>query len=124
MNNLSQAQIAQIFGDFWKQAFTPCPNCSNRIDLPRNDTGVSHRYNISGECQSCQFQIKLWNGQDPLKSIFQDWTEQQTTQMVNEHNLTRVCHCPNDGTIAEVDQTVAGKLTIHCPRCLRDWQQP
>jgi hypothetical protein len=111
--------IEALYQSVYRNVLT-CPACGGQLKLARAQEpgaiGVVR-------CDSCDERHLVSTQNDPLRTWFRDYTEQERKEIVSADNVRRTPLCPVDGTPMDVHaQRSLGRTSnadVRCRRCGR-----
>ncbi|HZZ43351.1 MAG TPA: hypothetical protein VFE58_10470 [Tepidisphaeraceae bacterium] len=111
------AQLEAVFANVYANILT-CPGCGGRL-------GLTQSAEIEGiglaECAACGDRRVISPANDPARSRFREYTEQERKEIIAADNVRRTPVCPIDGTGMEVNAqrslALNSNVLVRCRRC-------
>jgi hypothetical protein len=113
-------QNAQIIKSFWESGGSArCPVDNARLDVRR--TSVGPAYLLIGQCPKCGQYVKAGSDDDPKKSEFRQWTDEELVKMADGYFENRYANCPVCQIWVDTREIRnpmgPSSLIFHCKRC-------
>jgi len=110
----TQEQRAVIYGNYWAQEESHCPDDNAVLDVKFQYEG------LLATCPRCRKTIHMNMNEDPKKDTFRQWTAVEINEMGDAHFQNKSSSCPVCQRCVDIDATSFSGMTVlnlSCQRC-------